>query len=83
MSFTIPRDHHRDRREKGEQVYREASQALTELIQPRWGGALAVSHLSHSGGIEAVIAEPIATRTGKVLPVRLLGADRLQEFSRE
>jgi hypothetical protein len=47
-----------------------------EIMRPRWGGAVATREWIHSGGVEVVIAEPVATRTGKVHPVRLLNAYR-------
>jgi hypothetical protein len=47
-----------------------------EIMRPLWGGAVATREWIHSGGVEVVIAEPLATRTGKVHPVRLLNAYR-------
>ena len=43
-------------------------------IRSEWGGALATRVWAHSGAVEAVVAEPYVTRTGKVHPIRLLGA---------
>lgn len=43
-------------------------------IRGCYGGALASRLWTHSGGFEAVIAEPFATRSGKVLSLHLLGA---------
>jgi hypothetical protein len=51
-------------------------EAFMSIVLPRWGGALATQMWSFSDGIEVAIAEPIATSTGKVHPVRLLGAHR-------
>jgi hypothetical protein len=44
------------------------------VMRPRWNGAVATREWIFSDGVEVVIAEPIATRTGKVHPVRLLSA---------
>jgi hypothetical protein len=44
------------------------------VMRPRWNGAMATREWIFSEGVEVVIAEPIATRTGKVHPVRLLSA---------
>jgi hypothetical protein len=46
---------------------------LLREIRACYGGALASRVWTHSGGLEAVIAEPFATRSGKVLPLHLLG----------
>jgi len=46
---------------------------LLSEIRGCYGGALASRVWKHSGGIEAVIAEPFVTRTGKVLSLHLLG----------
>ena len=43
-------------------------------IRGEWGGALATRVWAHSGAVEAIVAEPYATRTGKIHPIRLLGA---------
>ena len=43
-------------------------------IRGCFGGALASRLWTHSGGFEAVVAEPFATRSGKVLSLHLLGA---------
>jgi hypothetical protein len=45
-----------------------------EIMRPRWAGALAMREWTNSGGVEVMLAEPIATHTGKVHPVRVLGA---------
>jgi hypothetical protein len=47
---------------------------LLNEIRGCYGGALASRVWTHSGGLEAVIAEPFATRSGKVLPLHLLGS---------
>ncbi|MGO9231686.1 MAG: hypothetical protein ACLQKA_21045 [Bryobacteraceae bacterium] len=46
---------------------------LLQEIRGCYGGALASRVWTHSGGIEAVVAEPFTTRSGKVLPLHLLG----------
>ena len=46
---------------------------LLSEIRACYGGALASRVWTHSGGLKAVIAEPFATRTGKVLALHLLG----------
>jgi hypothetical protein len=43
-------------------------------MRRRWGGAVATRAWRHSAGVEAVLAEPLVTRTGKVHPIRLLAA---------
>jgi len=54
-----------------------------DIIRPRWAGALATREWINSGGVDVVFAEPIATRTGKVHPVRVLGAySRIREEGR-
>jgi hypothetical protein len=47
---------------------------LLREIRACYGGALAARVWTHSGGLEAVIAEPFATRSGKVLSLHLLGS---------
>ncbi len=46
---------------------------LLREIRGCYGGTLASRVWTHSGGLEAVIAEPFTTRSGKVLPLHLLG----------
>jgi hypothetical protein len=46
---------------------------LLKEIRGCYGGSLALRVWTHSGGLEAVVAEPFATRSGKVLPLHLLG----------
>ena len=46
---------------------------LLREIRGCYGGSLASRVWTHSGGLEAVAAEPFATRSGKVLPLHLLG----------
>jgi hypothetical protein len=46
---------------------------LLHQIRGCYGGSLASRVWTHSGGIEAVVAEPFATNSGKVLPLHLLG----------
>jgi len=47
-------------------------------IRGCYGGALASRVWTHSEGLEAVIAEPFATRSGKVLPLHLLGSKEVE-----
>jgi hypothetical protein len=47
---------------------------LLSEIRGCYGGTLASRLWTHSGGFEAVVAEPFATRSGKVLALHLLGA---------
>jgi len=47
---------------------------LLREIRGCYGGALASRVWAHSGGLEAAIAEPFATRSGKVLSLHLLGS---------
>ena len=39
-----------------------------------WGGAYAAGSWTHADAIHVVVAEPLAGRTGKVLPLHLLGS---------
>ena len=48
---------------------------LLREIRGCYGGALASRVWTHSSGLEAVVAEPLATRSGKVLPLHLLGSE--------
>jgi hypothetical protein len=48
--------------------------AFLEVMRRRWDGALATREWANSDTVEVMILEPIATRTGKVHPVRVLGA---------
>jgi hypothetical protein len=45
---------------------------LLHEIRGCYGGALASRVWTHSGGLDAVVAEPFSTRSGKVLPLHLL-----------
>ena len=45
-----------------------------EHMRGRWGGALATRLWAHSAAVEAIVAEPYVTRTGKVHAIRLLGS---------
>jgi hypothetical protein len=47
--------------------------SLLHEIRGCYGGSLASRVWTHSGGLQAIIAEPFATRGGKVLPLHLLG----------
>jgi len=55
-----------------------ARDVFLEHMKHQWGGALATRLWAHSAAVEAVVAEPYVTRTGKVHAIRLLGA-----FSRD
>ncbi len=44
-------------------------------LQRFYGGSLAARTWSHAEGLEVVIAEPLCTRTGKALPLHLLGTE--------
>jgi len=48
---------------------------LLREIRGCYGGALASRVWTHSGGFTAVVAEPFATRGGKVLSLHLLGGE--------
>jgi hypothetical protein len=50
----------------------EVRDFLLQEIRGCYGGALASRVWTHSGGLEAIIAEPFTTRSGKVLPLHLL-----------
>jgi hypothetical protein len=43
-------------------------------IRRYYGGTLAARMWRHAEGVEVVIAEPLSTHTGKVLPLHLLGS---------
>jgi hypothetical protein len=49
-------------------------EVFLSIIRPRWAGAVATREWTNSGAVEVEIVEPIATGTGKVHPVRVLGA---------
>jgi len=51
-------------------------ETFLELVRLRWGGALAARVWINSSAVDAVVAEPVATRSGKVHPIRILGFDR-------
>jgi hypothetical protein len=51
----------------------EVREFLLREIRACYGGALASRVWTHSGGLTSVVAEPFATRSGKVLPLHLLG----------
>jgi hypothetical protein len=53
-----------------------ARQCFLEELRSRFGGSLAVGLWTHAQALEAVIEEPIAGSTGKVLPLHLLGVRR-------
>ncbi len=52
-------------------------QTFLELMRAQWGGALATRLWVHADAVDVVIAEPVATRSGKVHPVRTQASDRL------
>lgn len=43
-------------------------------VRGYYGGALAARTWSHAEGVSVVVAEPLSTMTGKVLPLHLLGS---------
>ncbi len=43
-------------------------------LRREWGGAYAAGSWMHADAIRVVVAEPLAGRTGKVLPLHLLGS---------
>jgi len=49
-------------------------ETFLDLMRSQWGGALATRLWINAGAVEVAFAEPIATHTGKVHPVRLLNA---------
>lgn len=51
----------------------QVRETFLELLRAQWGGALATRLWTHADAVEAVIAEPIATRSGKIPPIRTLG----------
>jgi hypothetical protein len=51
-------------------------QCFVAELRRAWGGASAVSVWGHAEAIDVVVAEPLAGRTGKVLPLHLLGSGR-------
>ena len=52
----------------------EVRDFLLREIRGCYGGSLASRLWTHSDGLQAVIAEPLATSSGKVLPLHLLGS---------
>ncbi|MGA2436296.1 MAG: hypothetical protein ABSG25_13550, partial [Bryobacteraceae bacterium] len=44
-------------------------------LRTRYGGSLAARLWNHSAGLTVVLEEPCATRTGKVLPLHVLGLE--------
>ncbi|MGD0014443.1 MAG: hypothetical protein ABSD56_08480 [Bryobacteraceae bacterium] len=52
----------------------KAKECFLKEIRRFYGGTLAARMWSHAEGVEVVIAEPLATLTGKVLPLHLLGS---------
>lgn len=50
-----------------------ARQCFLEELQRVFGGSLAAGIWTHADAISAVIAEPVAGSTGKILPLHLLG----------
>ena len=53
-----------------------ARECFLEEIRGFVGGAVASRVWDHAGGVEVHIAEPYVTRSGKVLPLHLLGGSR-------
>ena len=58
-----------------------AGKVFLEVMRPQWGGALATGQWIHTGGLEVVVAEPFATRTGKVHALKLLGSMSVSQRS--
>lgn len=54
----------------------EIRSCFLEELRGFYGGSLAVRIWSHSEGVKVVVAEPIATSTGKVNLLHLMGASR-------
>lgn len=54
----------------------ELKECFLREIRRYYGGSLAARLWRHSGALEVVIAEPLATRTGKVLSLHLLGSGK-------
>jgi hypothetical protein len=52
----------------------KARECFLKEIRRFYGGTLAARMWSHAEGVEVAIAEPLATLTGKVLPLHLLGS---------
>jgi len=52
----------------------KAKECFLKEIRRLYGGTLAARIWSHAEGIDVVIAEPLSTMTGKVLPLHLLGS---------
>jgi len=54
-----------------------------EEITRNEGGSLAARIFRHAEAVQVLIAEPLTTQTGKVLPLHLLGSEESRERSRE
>jgi hypothetical protein len=44
-------------------------------LERQYGGALAARQWRHSEGLQVVIEEPSATRSGKILPLHVLASE--------
>ncbi|MFZ0888705.1 MAG: hypothetical protein WA005_09650 [Candidatus Binataceae bacterium] len=51
----------------------EVRECFLEELKAHRGGTVAASTWRHAEGVKVIIAEPLATPTGKVLPLHLLG----------
>ncbi len=52
----------------------KAKECLLNEIRELYGGTLAARTWNHAQGVDVVIAEPLSTMTGKVLPLHLLAS---------
>lgn len=59
----------------------QAREVFLRELRACFGGTLAERTWRHADGLKAVIAEPITTTTGKVLPLHLLGTQRDEEHA--
>jgi len=61
----------------------EARDCFLDELKRHYGGALAARTWRHAEGVRVVVAEPLATQTGKVLPLHLLGARKTDQPAAE
>ncbi len=59
----------------GEVPVEKIRECFLDEVKKMFGGSLTVSMWSHAGVVRVVAAPPIAGRTGKVLPIRVMGRD--------
>jgi hypothetical protein len=50
-----------------------ARQCFLDELRREWGGRSAAGLWSHADAIRAIVAEPLAGKTGKVFPLHLMG----------